>query len=214
VEGIKMALKRSELRKIVKDADMTDEEKLTAVMDLLHSEVDDLKEEQDDLKEQLKKAQDDLKDAQKNGGGDDSEWKKKYESERDAFKKFKDDQTAKDSRAAKEAAYKKLLEESKVSAKTIDNVLKVTNFEEIELDNKGQIKDAAEVKKKIESDWSGFIESTQTKGANVKNPPANDGVTGTYTSRAEARKDVKSTAEMIKRIRENKQLYTSKESGE
>ena len=209
-----MALKRSELRKIVKDADMTDEEKLTAVMDLLHSEVDDLKEEQDDLKEQLKKAQADLKDAQKNGGGDDSEWKKKYESERDAFKKFKDDQTAKDSRAAKEAAYKKLLEESKVSAKTIDNVLKVTNFEEIELDDKGQIKDAAEVKKKIESDWSGFIESTQTKGANVKNPPANDGVTGTYTSRAEARKDVKSTAEMIKRIRENQQLYTSKESGE
>lgn len=209
-----MALKRSELRKIVKDADITDEEKLTAVMDLLHSEVDDLKEEQDDLKEQLKKAQADLKDAQKNGGGDDSEWKKKYESERDAFKKFKDDQTAKDSRAAKEAAYKKLLEESKVSAKTIDNVLKVTNFEEIELDDKGQIKDAAEVKKKIESDWSGFIESTQTKGANVKNPPANDGVTGTYTSRAEARKDVKSTAEMIKRIRENKQLYTSKESGE
>ena len=209
-----MALKRSELRKIVKDADMTDEEKLTAVMDLLHSEVDDLKEEQDDLKEQLKKAQADLKDAQKNGGGDDSEWKKKYESERDAFKKFKDDQTAKDSRAAKEAAYKKLLEESKVSSKTIDNVLKVTNFEEIELDDKGQIKDAAEVKKKIESDWSGFIESTQTKGANVKNPPANDGVTGTYTSRAEARKDVKSTAEMIKRIRENQQLYTSKESGE
>ena len=209
-----MALKRSELRKIVKDADMTDEEKLTAVMDLLHSEVDDLKEEQDDLKEQLKKAQADLKDAQKNGGGDDSEWKKKYESERDTFKKFKDDQTAKDSRAAKEAAYKKLLEESKVSAKTIDNVLKVTNFEEIELDDKGQIKDAAEVKKKIESDWSGFIESTQTKGANVKNPPANDGVTGTYTSRAEARKDIKSTAEMIKRIRENKQLYTSKESGE
>lgn len=209
-----MALKRSELRKIVKDADMTDEEKLTAVMDLLHSEVDDLKEEQDDLKEQLKKAQADLKDTQKDDGGDDSEWKKKYESERDAFKKFKDDQTAKDSRAAKEAAYKKLLEESKVSAKTIDNVLKVTNFEEIELDDKGQIKDAAEVKKKIESDWSGFIESTQTKGANVKNPPANDGVTGTYTSRAEARKDVKSTAEMIKRIRENKQLYTSKESGE
>ena len=209
-----MALKRSELRKIVKDADMTDEEKLTAVMDLLHSEVDDLKEEQDDLKEQLKKAQDDLKDAQKNGGGDDSEWKKKYESERDAFKKFKDEQTAKDSRTAKESAYRKLLEESKVSTKAIDNVLKVTNFEEIELDDKGQIKDAAEVKKKIESDWSGFIESTQTKGANVNNPPANDGVTGTYTSRAEARKDVKSTAEMIKRIRENKQLYTSKESGE
>lgn len=204
-----MALKRSELRKIVKDADMTDEEKLTAVMDLLHSEVDDLKEEQDDLKEQLKKAQADLKDAQKNGGGDDSEWKKKYESERDAFKKFKDDQTAKDSRAAKEAAYKKLLEESNVSAKTIDNVLKVTNFEEIELDDKGQIKDAADVKKKIESDWSGFIESTQTKGANVKNPPTNDGGTGTYTSREEARNGVKSTAEMMKRIRENPQLYTT-----
>lgn len=204
-----MALKRSDIRKIVKDADMTDEEKLTAVMDLLHSEVDDLKEEQDDLKEQLKKAQADLKDAQKNGGGDDSEWKQKYESERDAFKKFKDDQTAKDSRTAKEAAYKKLLEESNVSAKVIDNVLKVTNFEEIELDDKGQIKDAADVKKKIESDWSGFIESTQTKGANVKNPPTNDGGTGTYTSREEARNGVKSTAEMMKRIRENPQLYTT-----
>ena len=209
-----MALKRSDIRKIVKDADMTDEEKLTAVMDLLHSEVDDLKEEQDDLKEQLKKAQNDLKDAQKNGGGDDSEWKKKYESERDAFKDFKDAQAAKESKAAKEKAYRKMLEESKVSAKAIDNVLKVTNFDEIELDDKGQIKDAADVKKKIESDWSGFIESTQTKGANVKNPPTNDGGTGTYTSRAEARKDVKSTAEMIKRIRENQQLYTSKESGE
>ena len=107
-----------------------------------------------------------------------------------------------------------MLEESKVSAKAIDNVLKVTNFDEIELDDKGQIKDAADVKKKIESDWSGFIESTQIKGANVKNPPTNDGGTGTYTSRAEARKDVKSTAEMIKRIRENQQLYTYKESGE
>lgn len=209
-----MALKRSDIRKIVKDADMTDEEKLTAVMDLLHSEVDDLKEEQDDLKEQLKKAQVDLKNAQENGGGDDSEWKKKYESERDAFKDFKDTQAAKESKAAKEKAYRKMLEESKVSAKAIDNVLKVTNFDEIELDDKGQIKDAADVKKKIESDWSGFIESTQTKGANVKNPPTNDGGTGTYTSRAEARKDVKSTAEMIKRIRENQQLYTSKESGE
>lgn len=207
-----MALKRSDIRKIVKDADMTDEEKLTAVMDLLHSEVDDLKEEQDDLKEQLKKAQNDLKDAQKNGGGDDSEWKKKYESERDAFKKFKDDQTAKDSRTAKEAAYKKLLEESKVSAKVIDNVLKVTNLDDIELDDKGQIKDAADVKKKIESDWSGFIESTQTKGANVKNPPTNDGGTGSYTSREEARKGVKSTAEMMKRIRENPQLYTANNS--
>ena len=204
-----MALKRSELRKIVKDADMTDEEKLTAVMDLLHSEVDDLKEEQDDLKEQLKKAQDDLKDAQKNGGGDDSEWKKKYESERDAFKDFKDAQAAKESKAAKEKAYRKMLEESKVSAKAIDNVLKVTNFDEIEMDDKGQIKDATDVKKKIESDWSGFIESTQTTGANVKNPPTIDGGTGSYTSREEARKGVKSTAEMMKRIRENPQLYTA-----
>lgn len=203
-----MALKRSDIRKIVKDADMTDEEKLTAVMDLLHSEVDDLKEEQDDLKEQLKKAQDDLKDAQKNGG-DDSEWKKKYESERDAFKNFKDAQAAKESKAVKEKAYRKMLEESKVSAKAIDNVLKVTNFDEIELDDKEQIKNAAEVKKKIESDWSGFIESTQTKGANVKNPPTNDGGTGSYTSREEARKGVKSTAEMMKRIRENPQLYTA-----
>ena len=207
-----MALKRSDIRKIVKDADMTDEEKLTAVMDLLHSEVDDLKEEQDDLKEQLKKAQDDLKDAQKNCGSDDSEWKKKYESERDAFKDFKDAQAAKESKAAKEKAYRKMLEESKVSAKAIDNVLKVTNFDEIELDDKDQIKDAAEVKKKIESDWSGFIESTQTKGANVKNPPTNDGGTGTYANREEARKGVKSTAEMIKRIRENPQLYTANNS--
>lgn len=204
-----MALKRSDIRKIVKDADMTDEEKLTAVMDLLHSEVDDLKEEQDDLKEQLKKAQDDLKDAQKNCGGDDSEWKKKYESERDAFKDFKDAQAAKEIKAVKEKAYRKMLEESKVSEKAIDNVLKVTNFDEIEFDDKGQIKDAADVKKKIESDWSGFIESTQTKGANVKNPPTNDGGTGSYTSREEARKGVKSTAEMMKRIRENPQLYTA-----
>lgn len=207
-----MALKRSDIRKIVKDADMTDEEKLTAVMDLLHSEVDDLKEEQDDLKEQLKKSQNDLKDAQKNSGGDDSEWKKKYESERDAFKNFKDAQAAKESKAVKEKAYRKMLEESKVIAKAIDNVLKVTNFDEIELDDKGQIKDAADVKKKIESDWSGFIESTQTKGANVKNPPTNDGGTGSYTSREEARNGVKSTAEMMKRIRENPQLYTANNS--
>lgn len=207
-----MALKRSDIRKIVKDADMTDEEKLTAVMDLLHSEVDDLKEEQDDLKEQLKKAQDNLRDAQKNGGGDDSEWKKKYESERDAFKDFKDAQAAKESKAAKEKAYRKMLEESKVSAKAIDNVLKVTNFDEIELDDKEQIKNAADVKKKIESDWSGFIEKSSTTGADVKKPPANDGGTGSYTSREEARKGVKSTAEMMKRIRENPQLYTSNNS--
>lgn len=207
-----MALKRSELRKIIKDADMTDEEKMSAVMDLLHGEVDALKEQQDDLKEQLKTAQDGLEEAQKNGGGDDSKWKEKYESERDAFKKFKDEQTAKDSRAAKEAAYKKLLTEAKVSAKVIDNVLKVTNMDDIELDEKGQIKDAADVKKKIESDWSGFIEKSNTTGANVNNPPKNDGETGTYTSREEARKGVKSMSEMVKRVRENPQIYTASEN--
>nr|DAW32470.1 MAG TPA: minor structural protein [Caudoviricetes sp.] len=207
-----MALKRSDLRKILENEDMTARDRESALLDLFHDEIDILKDAQDDLKDQLKTAQDDLKEAQKNGGGDDSEWKEKYESERDAFKKFKDEQTAKDSRAAKEAAYKKLLEEAKVSAKVRDNVIKVTNFEEIELDEKGQIKDAADVKKKIESDWSGFIEKSNTTGADVKNPPSNDGGTGSYTSREEARKGVKSTAEMMKRIRENPQLYSTTNS--
>lgn len=209
-----MALKRSEFRKILKDSEMPEDEKIGALMDLAHSEADTLKDSIDELNEKLDKANEELEEAKKGASGDDSGWKKKYEDEKAAFDKFKEDQTKKDSRQAKENAYKKLLEDANVNSRAVDGVLKITNFDEIELDEKGQIKDSDKFKKQIESDWAGFIEKSSTKGADTKKPPANSGGTGTYTSREEARKDVKSSAEMARRIRENPSLYIKNDSGD
>ena len=60
--------------------------------------------------------------------------------------------------------------------------MRVTQFDDMSLGEDGTLNDAETLKEKINSDWSGFITSTETHGAGVETPPAggnpDDGKTG------------------------------------
>ena len=168
-----MALKRSDLNKILnafKTEDETLEGSTKALLDLFHAEIDSEKDKYDELSKQFEE----YKGSHKGTGEDAEEWKSKYEKERDDFKAYKTEQTAKADKAAKADKYKALLKEVGVSDKRFDAILKVTDLDSIKLKD-GEIEDKDKLKEAIKSDWADFITKTEQGGASTPNPSNNSG---------------------------------------
>lgn len=105
-----------------------------------------------------------------------------YESLQDSLKKlrveyadFKADVENKNLRALKEKAYSKLLSEAGIPEKRHEKIIKVTDLSEIEIDEKGVIKDSKKYVDSIKDEWSDFVVTKTVKGADVPNPPTNVG---------------------------------------
>lgn len=167
-----MALTRKYLAALGIEADKIDE------IISAHSEtVEGLKAERDqykkdaeklpDVQAKLDKASADLKEA--------APYKEKYDKEHEEFETFKNEQTAKETKEKKTEAYKELLKEAGVSDKHINAVLKVTNLDEVELDDKGKVKDSEKKIESVKEEWSDFITTTEKKGADTATPPAGSG---------------------------------------
>ena len=177
-----------------------------------HTEtVDALKEQRDaykadaeklaDVQKQLDKATADLEAAGKDA------YKVKYEALKEEFEGYKTEQTKKESHAAKEKAYRALLQEAGVSEKRLESVLRVSDVDSVELDDKGTIKGADKLTESIKSEWADFITTTQTRGASTSNPPANN-PSGAMTKADIYKKDdhgryVMSAAERQKALMDN-----------
>ena len=185
-----------------------EEEKIEQIIDEHAETVNALKQQRDQYKvdaEKLpgvQKELDDLKEAAEKDG--ENPYKAKYEDLQQQFDDYKADVTAKETKAKKTAAYRKLLKDAKVSEKRLDSILKLSPVDDIELDDNGEIKDAADVKKKIEEEWSDFIVTEETHGADSNNPPGGSG------GRQGAGGGSKSRAAMIQQQYQNS-LYGSKE---
>lgn len=78
-------------------------------------------------------------------------------------------------KAVKEKAYRQLLQETGISEKAIDKIIKVTDLAGVEIDDKNNVKDKTEIVKNIKNEWSDFIITQTERGAEVANPPANTG---------------------------------------
>lgn len=78
-------------------------------------------------------------------------------------------------KAVKEKAYRQLLQETGISEKAIDKIIKVTDLSGVEVDDKNNIKDKTEIIKNIKTEWSDFIITQTERGAEVANPPTNTG---------------------------------------
>lgn len=102
---------------------------------------------------------------------------KEYKDLKKAFDDYKADQTAKETRAAKETAYRDLLKASGVSEKRIDTVMRASGpiIDGLELAEDGKAKDADKLTEGIKAEWADFIPTTTTQGAPTANPPANTG---------------------------------------
>ena len=160
-----MALKRADIRKIL-DAETSNDDKAKAILDALHDEVDSIRDELDTEKHAREEAEK-QRDAAANG---------KTIAEK-ALDDYKKEQTAKDTRASKTAAYKQLLKDNGVLEKYIDRIVRLSgeDIDALELDEKGGVKDAKKYGETIKADWSDYVGTTTTKGAKVDNPPANTG---------------------------------------
>lgn len=161
------------------------------------------------IQKELDTLKKEAEEAAKNDGKD--AWKVKYEAmkeERDkvqsAFDEFKTETTAKETKASKEKAYRALLKEVGVSEKRIDSVIRVTDLDNIELDDEGKIKDSAEQKKAIKEDWADFIPTKSEAGAETATPPANNGGKG---KTKEEIMSIKDRSERQKAIAENPSLF-------
>lgn len=186
-------------RKALKAMGITDEQ-VDSIIEMHTETVDGLKAYKADA-EKLVEVQKEL-DALK-AKGDDG-YKEKYEKEHKAFEDFKNEQSAKESKAAKEKAYRELLISAGVSEKRVDSVLKVSDLSKIELED-GKVKGAEELTNTIKTEWADFIVSTQTKGAETHNPPANN-TKGNGKSKDEILA-IRDGAERRQAIKDNPELF-------
>ena len=130
----------------------------------------------DKLKEEKQNAEDNATTAEK--------WKEKYDGLKTEFDGYKASVTAKETKAAKETAYKAILNAVNIPDKWLDRVMKGVDLDTIELTEKGEIKGADKLKESIKTEWADVIGITEQQGADVKNPPNNNPVVNPVNPRA------------------------------
>ena len=159
-------------RKLLKGMNLTEEQIETIIE--AHSETvvglqTDLNKYKGDA-ELLPNVQKELDELKATGDGG---YKEKYENEHKAFEDFKKAQTDKETRLAKENAYREFLKNVGVSEKRIPAIIKVTDLDGIEMDG-DSFKDAEMLTESVKSEWADFIETIETDGAPTHNPPQNN----------------------------------------
>ena len=161
-----MALERKTLRAILEDETTDTSGKLKKILDVLHEETDTLQNQLDEKNAALAKAEKDRDAA--NGG--------KQAAEK-ALTDYKAQQTQKDTHAAKEAKFRELLKSAGVLDKYADRVVRLSgeDIDALELDEKGEVKDAKKHADSLKNDWGDFVATTTTTGAKVDTPPTNTG---------------------------------------
>lgn len=190
-------------RKSLKAMGLTDEQ-VDSIIEMHTETVDGLKAYKADA-EKLPGVQKELDDLKKQvAENKDDGWKDKHDAVKKEFDDYKAAQTAKDTKAAKEAAYRALLKEAGVNEKRIDAVLRVTDLDKIELED-GKIKGAEEVKNAIKTEWAVFITTAGQSGAGMTNPPVNTGSATTMTK--DQIMAIKDPTERQAAIAENHQLF-------
>jgi hypothetical protein len=201
-----MALTRKFLKALGLEDDKIEQiiEEHTTIADRMNAEIEKYKADAEVLprvQRELEKAQADLEAGKKDS------WKVKYEAVKEEFEGYKSEQTKKETRAAKEAAYRTLLKQAGVSEKRLESVLKVSDVDSVELDEKGTIKGADKLTESIKSEWADFIGTTSIQGAQTATPPASTGGNGMTKADIYKKDDhgryVMSAAERQKALMEN-----------
>ena len=161
-------------RKSLKAMGLT-EEQVDSIIEL-HLEV------KNDLEEQLKNYKADAlklpivqKELDELKKGDGKDWKAKYDAEKAAHDKTRNDYAAKENAAKVRDAYRELLKEAGVADKYLNTALKATDMTQMKIGEDGKLEGADELTKSAKTEWADFIPTTTTNGATVHTPPKNDG---------------------------------------
>lgn len=196
-----MALTRKFLSAMGIEDDKVDEI-ITAHTDTVNA----LKEQRDKYKEDAEKLPTVQKKLDELEAQDDKEdpYKEKYEKLQVEFDTFKEGVENEKIKAKKNKAYRELIKKAGVSEKRIDAIMKVTNIDNVELDENGEIKNADKIVENIKKEWSDFIVTETQKGADTTTPPATTG--GTTMTKEEIR-SIKDPQARQKAMLDNASLF-------
>lgn len=147
----------------------------TETVDALKNERDQYKADAEKLPEVQKKlneAEQAVKTYEDEGGKD--RWKVKYDAVKEDFDNYKAQIEAEKVVIQKKDLFRQILKDINVSDKRIEAVMKVSDIESLELDEKGQIKDVDNLKESLKQEWSDFIVTESKKGADENKPPKDE----------------------------------------
>ena len=208
-----MALTKAQVREILSAAGVTSENMSEAVDKIIDGHLTSVNALREDIAkykadaEKLPTVQKELDDMKANSNDD---WKEKHDRLKDEFDKYKTDVQAKETKAAKEAAYRAILKDANLSEKGIEKAVKYAEWDKIELGEDGKLKGANDHIKAVREEWAEYVTTTTTTGAKTSTPPVNNG--GAKLTKAEIyAKDEHgryklSTAERQKALAENPEL--------
>lgn len=161
-----MAFDNKSIRPILENEELSIKDKVNQLQTLHHEIVNGLMDEKDEAIQRAEKAEKAAESA-----------KAEKEAAEKALTDYKAQQTQKDTHAAKEAKFRELLKSAGVLDKYADRVVRLSgeDIDKLELDEKGEVKDAKKHTDSLKADWSDFVGTTTTTGAKVDTPPTNAG---------------------------------------
>lgn len=148
------------------------EEQISSIIEAHTETVDGLKAQVARFKadaDKLPGVQKDLDDLRANNGDD---YKAKYEKEKGDFAAYKAQVEKADAIRAKEALYRKIAKDAGLSEKGIEKAVKYADWDKIELDENGEIKDAKDQIKALRDEWPEHIVTKVENNDPTPTPPA------------------------------------------
>ena len=161
-------------RKLLKGMGLTDEQ-VDTIIEAHTDTVDGLKADVSKYKTDAEKLSDVQKELDELKAKGDDGWKEKHDRLKVEFDQYKNDVQAKETKAAKEAAYRAILKDANLSEKGIEKAIKYAEWDKIELDADGKLKGANDHIKAAREEWAEYVTTTTTTGAKTSTPPANNG---------------------------------------
>lgn len=151
----------------------------------------------DNLKDKVQTADDKATTAGK--------WKEKYDDLKKEFDGYKQTIQEEKTKQAKETAYREALKDANLNEKGIEKAVKYAEWDKIELDENGKLKDAKGHVKAVREEWSEYVVTTGQKGAETSTPPHGNGG-GSGLTKEEIMK-IEDTNERQKQIALNHELF-------
>lgn len=164
-------------RAFLKGMNLTDEQ-VNGIIEAHTETVDGLKAQVARYKadaEKLPGVQKDLDDLRANNGDD---YKAKYEKEQGDFAAYKAKVEKDDANRVKEAKLRKIAKDAGLSEKGIEKAVKYADWDKIELDESGEIKDAPGQVKALREEWPEHIVTKVENNDPTPTPPSNQNATG------------------------------------
>ena len=157
-----------------------EEKQVESIIDAHSETVEGLKAERDKERERadaLKKQAEEVPQLQKKleeaiAAADANDWQEKFEAERKAFEDFKGKIETEKAAAAKAKAYREqVLAKAGIGAEFIDDVMRVTQLDDVTVGEDGAIEGAEELASKAKEKWSSFVVKKKTTGSDPATPP-------------------------------------------